>query len=71
MSDIRIAEIDGKFYVYEYDASHHQVLSVGPANPHGGGRWFANGESEKAIKYVASVYANKKSAQACARRSRA
>ena len=65
--DVRVREIDGKFYVYEYDEAHHQVLSVGASNPQSG-RWFANGHSDGAIKYVGRSYRNKKSALAYARR---
>lgn len=68
--NIQISEIDGLYYVYDYDDQRHQCLSVGRSNPREGGRWFANGHSEKAIRYVGRAYTSKKSAQAYARKMR-
>ena len=49
--NICVFELDGRYYVVE--VGDYQVLSIGTDNPAGGGRWFANGLGDDAIRYVA------------------
>jgi len=50
IGDVCVFEIDDRYYVVE--VCDYQVKSVGPDNPAEGGRWFGNGLSNTAIKYV-------------------
>jgi hypothetical protein len=65
--NIRIRKIGDHWYVYEWDAYHGQCLSLGAANPPGGGRWFANGQGDWAVQYVGRAYSTLAAAQRYAR----
>lgn len=52
--EIKVAQFDGRFYVFYHSEESHQVYSAIPKDqPAGGGQWCSN-FSEEGIKYVAS-----------------
>ena len=68
MLEVRLDNVEGRWYVYGYDPDKCQCVSVGSSNPPNGGRYFARGVTAGAVAYVGMPYKNYDSAARAVRK---